>query len=353
MDGWGFAASDYIRAISTTSVDLVCRPIFLGSSIGPCPRDIVEYENKKFDGHPDVVVQNCLPQFMEYQPNCKNVGLLYLETDGWEGSGWTSKLNLMDEIWVSSSIEKNILKNNRVTTPIKKIGMPINNKQFTNIGTTPLPNSDAFSFYFIGEYIERKNIRSLLIAFHREFNKNDNVQLVLKLNRGGMQPTLLLQKVTEDVNKLKSQMRIYHDPSLYHSEYVITDYMSKEELLGLHLGCDCLVYPSRGESLNRSVMDAVNAGNNIIVTANTGMEDIVNEYHGVAVSSHKIPVITSEPPLRDIYTARETWREIDILELQKAMRNAYNLGKSKHVINEMKNHTYEAIGKEIIDECNN
>ena len=73
------------------------------------------------------------------------------------------------------------------------------------------------------------------------------------------------------------------------------------------------------------------------------MEDIVNNvilwhnsntvkqhiFPAASVNSMETPVLTANPPLSNYYTLAESWRAIDISDLQKCMRYAYESGKQK------------------------
>jgi hypothetical protein len=68
-------------------------------------------------------------------------------------------------------------------------------------------------------------------------------------------------------------------------------------------------------------MDALTYENEVICTEGTGMD----EYSDVTIArSYPQPVFTSTKPMKDIYTSRETWREIDIFDLMRCMRSVYN-----------------------------
>jgi len=134
---------------------------------------------------------------------------------------------------------------------------------------------------------------------------------------------------------------------------VIVDYLQQDMLNALHQICDCFVMPSRGEACCRPMLDAIGFGNPVIVTDNTGMTSYVNENVGRVVDSKRVPVYTSERPLPYLYTGRELWSEVDILHLQKSMREIYELNalqkaQMKQLCKEhIKQFSYENIGKKI------
>jgi glycosyltransferase involved in cell wall biosynthesis len=182
-------------------------------------------------------------------------------------------------------------------------------------------------FYFIGEYIPRKNVEALIKAFHREFHSIEPVGILIKTSLGGLSSEAMDQRLSKDFNKIKSTMRLYHSAQGYTSENIITKRLTYAEMSQLHRLGNCFVMPSRGESLCRPLLDALYMGNQAIVTDKTGMVEAIDDSFAQAVKSYEAPVFSDSFPLPFLYTGRETWREIDVIALQRAMRKAYNNGK--------------------------
>ena len=352
-DGWGEAAKHYIKALSHTG-ELAIRPIYLGSSYCELDEDLLEYEFNDFRNY-DVIIQNCLPHFADYNGNYKNILLCHLETSHLEYTSWPSRANLMDEIWVPSESNKSSLVVSGVDEEkIKVIPIPADITKFENEYAPfniPSVEEDDFVFYFIGEYIQRKNLVSLITAFHSEFEFNDNVKLVIKTNKTGLHPEQLSNEVSQKISNVKSRLRMYPDLNYYKSDILITSYLPENQLMSLHRACDCFVMPSHGESWCIPAFDAMAMGNPVIAAKGTGMEDFAKRT-GWIVESHEQPTTTKEAPLSDIYTARETWRQIDIMGLKKSMREAYNnkeayAEKSNQGIENSKQYSYEKVAEKI------
>jgi glycosyltransferase involved in cell wall biosynthesis len=328
-DGWGEAAHDYVMALHTTPHNLTIRPIYMASSLRQqIPKIIPKLETTKYD-HYDVVIQHVLPHLVEYVHGSKNVCLSMFETGSLEYTEWPRKLNcLIDELWVPSIQEKCDLMNSGVKIPIHNIGAAIDVTKFEK--THDMSRwleyglGDTFNFYFIGEYIPRKNLDALVVAFHREFSPDEPVNLILKVNKGGMTSTELANHLGKELTGLKKSLHLYQHVEMYKNDYLLTEYVPEAALYGLHQVCDCFVMPSRGEAFCRPAIDAMGFGNTPIVTNGTGMTSFIN-----------------------------TWSEIDILHLQRAMRTAYErrplerarmqeAGRAK-----VQEFSYENIGKAI------
>ena len=179
-DGWGLAAKDYVKALAETEHNLSIKPIYLSESIDQnISYDLLGHESNLLDKKPDVVIQNMLPTFMDYIHGSHNIGLLFLETNHVEHTGWIDKMNLLNEIWVASTREKLNLEESGIRVPVNIVPMPIDVSDFDRETKKPLklPEVDScFVFYFIGEYITRKNINEFVLAYHREFRNNEPVK---------------------------------------------------------------------------------------------------------------------------------------------------------------------------------
>lgn len=330
LDGWGQASQEYIKALMYTGHNITLRPIYMGHSY-TCELDprILDLEQNK-SSHYDVVIQNVLPDRLEYanDTGTKYINLALFETNNLEFTKWPKHINQMDEVWVSSKYENESLKNSGVTIPISVIKEPIDvtkfSKRYDTIKWQSLGLHDKFVFYFIGEYIPRKNLSALITAFHREFKPSEDVELLIKTNKSGMSQQQIVKTINDNFVSLKEKMKIYHDIDRYKQEWVIAEYLTNESLYGLHQICDCFVMPSRGEACCRPLMDAVGFGKQTIITDNTGMVSYTNKELSHIIPSTIQPVISSEHPLSYLYTSRETWSEINMIDLQEAMRKTYN-----------------------------
>ena len=325
-DGWGRAARNYIEALKLTGHTVAVRPIYMGTKLSP-DRNIFKALEVTLDSY-DIVIQNVLPEFMEYDGRFgKNIGLCYTETSNLEHTGWIEKTNLMDAIIVPSYADTVNLKPS--TTPIFTVPIPVDTSKFEK-SYDKLMQSDDFIFYFVGEHTERKNMIGLVEAFNLEFEIDEPVSLVIKTNHPGIDKYTLEHSVNADIWQLKDIMRLYPTAADYKKEILILDDLSDEDMCKLHCTCDCFVMPSRGESYNMPAIDAMGFGKTPIVTNRTGMTEFIDEDTGYLINSYDVPVLTTSPPMPNIYSAYEVWKEIDVVDLRKRLREAYNdNGKKK------------------------
>jgi glycosyltransferase involved in cell wall biosynthesis len=317
-DGWATAARAWIKALATTNNNLQIRPIYTTNKfVQNLPLEFVKLENVELD-HYDVVIQNVLPHYLEYNRNFgKNICLTAIETAKWKNV-WPRKLKMMDEVWVPCQYSKDcILKSCGIDSKIIPIPYSLGEgKPADIIPSNVLKNK--FVFYFIGEYIRRKNLDMVVRAFHTEFYRNEPVELVIKTNRLGVDSKQLAEVLINNFDRIKKEIGIYGSTEHYKNELIITDHVSNEYMAAIHKSCNCFVLPSCGEAWSIPAMDAAVAGNQVIMT-NTGC----SQYADYIVESEWSNVQSTDKPLPDLFTGTEEWLEPSFMSLRKNMRLAY------------------------------
>lgn len=328
--GFGIACQNFIRALDTAA-NVACRPVKVRQLQADLHPRILELENNFFENY-DYVIQKVLPHNMDFNGDFKkNVAILAYETTNLGRTIWPERLQIMDEIWATNNLTKKACENSNITTPIKVIGEPVEVEKFSktyNKMTAPTVLDSTFKFYFIGEHNPRKNIEALITAFHVEFRPEDDVALIIKTNKTLVSPQETQNQVAGMATTIKRNLRMYDDFSLYKPEIILTDYISDTDICSLHKMCDCFVMPSHGEGFCMPAMDALGFANPVICGAYAGM-DFVNDNNGWLVNSYKVPVINGFAPLTDLYTGHEQHEQIDIIDLQKQMRLAYEARNTK------------------------
>ena len=360
-DGWGMASRDYIKAIATQIPNLTTRPLYYTNNIVPdIDDDIKKYESTIAKSY-DVVFQKALPHSITPNKTIKkNVGLFVLETNDLSHSVCINNLNNIDEICVPSNQEAKCLKKSGVTTPVKVVSEPIDvkfykrNKEHTI--ELPRETQNTFKFYCVGEYVERKNLLDLVTAFYLAFKPTDNVSLILKTKRPGLDSGPSNQYISKEIEELKRKLNIRKH---YKNIVLIPDRFSDLDMVGLHNSCNCFVMPSCGESFCRPAAEGLILGKTPIVTDNTGMTDFINSENGYIINSRKHPVILNERTLDnsfDIYNAYEYWYKPNIYSLISSTQNVYHtfrkdkkayIAKQQIGIDSSDQFTYESVGKKI------
>ena len=345
-DGWGHAAKEYLRALLLTGHDIYSRPIYLNYQLNFDElNEFVDLEQKSSPNY-DVVIQNCLPNQYRKFGGAKNIGLSFFETSI-EHTPWPMQIAMMDQMWVSSSfdIDNAIYCDNHHVIPI-----PTDITKYTKdfeYNELLKKHRHEYKFYFIGELITRKNIDALITAFHLAFGREENVRLVLKVNRVGLLPAQVLQAMQDLTQRIKTKLGLYKDVSDYTDEIVLPGFLPENDLLGLHKQCDCLVVPSSGEGFCIPALDARGFNNDLLVNQNSSVEQFayLNKHR---VDSHETPAIAEDRPLPFLYNGRDTWFEIDVLDLVHKMKFIYrNREYRPEESPDVSNYSYMSVARKI------
>lgn len=358
--GWGDACLAAIRTLQAIpDIDLVCRPIQFGPSRTDITEDIIDCEDKNPRGC-DICIQHILPHLMEFNGNFKKcIGYFYGETANTQFSSWPTKLNLMDEVWCPNKEQAWQTRESGVECPISVVPYACNlDKYLQSYEPLHVPQADGtFKFYFIGENIRRKNIPAMIKAFHIEFLPSEPVSLIIKTSMPGYSPEQVHQVMDETCAEIKRSIKLYTSVEDYHSEIIIPFRYTEEEIMRLHTTGDCFVMPSCGESVCIPAFDAMAMGKTPVFNAVGGMTDFLlgEDYKmgGIAVHNYETPVTGMTSSFADIFTGRETWREIDVLDLASKMRQAYEMNdeaRERLAYNGLElasQFTYEEVGKKV------
>ena len=356
--GWGQAAIDYILSLDKVDVDVVCRPVKLNQSTGEIPKRVEELEAKDTVGVTHVI-QHVLPHHMDYNHRVHNIALYATETSHFRHSGWPRKINQLDEAWVINNRQVKASKDSGVTIPISVVPHACDTAKFA-VEREPLDIPQAqgnFLFYFIGDLTKRKNLPALITAFHTEFSINEPVSLLIKTNKYGLAPQECAEQVSELCTQIKTGLKMYRDIHTYKREIILTGYIPEEELMRLHVACDCFVMPSYGEAWCIPAFDAMGFGNTPICTDVGGMSDFLSSFVGDLLVGGSLEVVCGmNDTFPKLCTGREYWHAIDVVDLRYKMRCMYENGDKEglkyHLAEHSLEYSYENVGTTMLEKLN-
>lgn len=336
--GWGDAAKNNIIAMNVAGIDVVPRAITYNQKDPDTEEIIAELEKKDARGC-EVCIQHTLPSNYVYNSNYKNIGYLATETNDFCDSMWHKNINMMDEIWVPSEYVKSACIRSGVTTEIKIVPHCLNLSEYKlkEKGAKIKELIGSYNFAFIGEFIERKNIKALLRAFHTEFHPRENVNLYIKTS--GVD----VSGVQNYCNQIKKGLKLRNK---YKNDLIVSGRIKKEDYISILSQCNCFVMPSRGEGFCIPALESMSLGIPSLYTSGIALEEFAV---GEKIQSRDDACFGGIESLPNLYTANSTWREIDILDLQSKMRSQYIKGIDEETTNKCieksKEFSYESIGK--------
>lgn len=319
--GWGNAAKLYLKALLLTGHNVIARAIVVSDDkrdLSDECRGIQDCLNKPLPDKIDVCIQNILPTYMSYYGGCKNIGLFFVETYNLKSTPWMANIALMDEIWCPSMDtipEFSHLPQRKVCIPC-----PIELVDTSKLTKLDIPHRHNYIFYFIGEFIKRKNVEALVKAFYREFDINEPVMLLLKTYKYGADDNDVRKAVDSMVKHIKKEMKIYKTIDEYSKTILINQDMSRTDILRLHKTCDCFVMPSYGEGACLPAMDALMVGNHVVGSDIGGLRNFIS--YQTRVRGRLEPVFEHNT-VPGFGSSRELWFSIDPLDLQAKMRYVY------------------------------
>ena len=248
--GWAHAAQGYILALDAVNIDVVPRFIKLNSVDGEVPKRILELEEQD-DKNCDVIIQHVLPHMLDYNGSFdRNIAIYVTETSHCNNTVWPERLNIMDETWVPN---KQMVQNSytsKICTPTHIVphafDMSKYQKSYAKLEIPEL--KDKFVFYYIGEINKRKNLGTIIKAFHLEFSREEDVALVLKAHLPGRQSQESEACLKELCDNIKDGLKLYPSKNMYHNEIFLCQYLTDEQIMRIHSTCDCFVSATFGEA---------------------------------------------------------------------------------------------------------
>lgn len=325
FSGYASASRDYVRALNDSGLHLVTRDLRYDG--GNYQRNHFERTLAKRDAqNVDIVIQQTTPNEMEPKEGCFNVGIFCWETDRLPDL-WVSQLNKMDLVLVPCDDNVFVARKCGVLTPIEKIHYSCELEKYQK-KAEPLivPGaSDAFKFLAICQYSKKKGIDPLLKAYLSEFGDHDNALLMLKTYFGPKDGPAEKQKMLEIINVIKRALRLPRYPRIQ----LIHEVLDFEAINRLYATADCYCLPSRGEGWGVPHFDALGYGLPAIATKGTGPGEFITPECGWLVSSHMSPCVDMPHPHNFMYTAQDNWREPQVCDLKRCMREAFELWKHR------------------------
>jgi glycosyltransferase involved in cell wall biosynthesis len=339
--GLGRSARRYVDAIGyNLDINLTIRPVYFtphldyGNEAG---KDYTEFEENHFKSY-DMVIQHGFPECFDYRPEYgENIGIVDIDTLNIQHTGWAERMNMMDRVLVGSNWSKKSALDAGCNTRIDVLPEPFDLSKFNKEYNPIFEDKDeSFKFYFIGKHYDKNNIKALLAAFLLEFDKNDNVKLIIKTDLPDFDDQQSKQIITADTNAVEKSLRVQN--SDVNQPSIIVGYYEQDYIFRLHQQCDCYVNVCKAESFGPSAIESMLFKNLTITNSGIGSNTYINKENGYVIDSFLNNVYSKDFYMENTYTIHEKWNEPYLDSIRENMRKAYEATDEEK---EIKNNNFD------------
>ena len=308
--GYAKACRQNILALHNLGVPLTLAPISFESArpgLGEEGEILYNLIDKKIDYN--VVFIHTTPEFWsKHREEGKiNCGFTIWETTKLHPH-WINYINNnVDICLVGCEWNIGVFKDSGIKVPLFNVPHPASSSWSKTVKLFNVAGVDknAYMFYSIFQFTERKHPIALMKAYWHAFQRNENVALVLKTYRSDYsEPEKDAIRAT--ITRFKKTMPMDNYPPIY----LVLDMLSEEEIASLHARGDCYVSLDRGEGFGLSPFQAGAAGNPIIVTGFGGTTEYAKPDNSYLVDYNLTPV--SGMPWSPWYRGDQLWAEPSI-----------------------------------------
>lgn len=322
--GYGEANRHDIAALNSVDIDVsveLTRHCLEISEFGHLGKLVSELEGNRGDFDFKIIhtTPNIYGQFIE--PNKYHIGRVFWETDKLPPD-FAAGAQLCDEIWTGSEFNKQAIINAGVTKPIfiipEAVVTDINPE---SIEPFVVSNKNSYKFYSVFEWTERKNPKALLEAYYKEFTKDDNVSLTLKTYVDNFTPDKKKQ-LEEKLIHIKNELNLpYYAPVL-----LCVELLNRQQMYRFHRTFDCFVSAHRGEGWGIPQMEAMLMAKPIISTNCGGIHEYLTDNYDAMLVDYVMTEVNNSRN-QQWYREEQHWADIDIEDLRRRMRYAFEAPK--------------------------
>ena len=231
-------------------------------------------------------------------------------------SQWVPSIMMADEIWAPCDLVADACYNagyngkiSIVPTPSISNGIGNNLKLWSKNKNIFLDNS--YKFYSIFQWQPRKGYQKLLQAYFDEF-KADDATLVIKTDLiKNTNESSIIKEISYYKERYKSNSKVF----------LITDYLTDNQIFNIHHYCNCFVLPHSGEGWGMPIHEAATFGNPIITTKFGGISDFIDD--NCFWINHNLEPVTGMS-WNPVYNKNQNWAAPNVDHLMELMRYVYN-----------------------------
>lgn len=328
MSGYAQANRNIVKALCDVGVDVVTEiQIYANQNTDYGDQcELAKSLQNKHNGYPIKVLHITPNVYAKHKEVGKyHIGHLFWETTGMSDV-WAWYLHEVREIWTGCEWNVECFRNSGFEGKIFKFPQPINVDR--NEEAVPIENAQGFVFYSIFQWIERKDPQTLLEAYWREFENEENVTLVIKTHGTGIDQEGLSRdrkKIILEISELKKKLNLQKTPRTLLLVNSDGDIFTDKQLHQFHASADCFVSAHRGEGWGIPQCEAMVHGKPVISTGLGGIHEWVPENSMFKVKYSLVPVEDSQMRWAEQYHGnKQKWGQADINDLREKMRFVFN-----------------------------
>ena len=277
----------------------------------PGAAELIPWIGRELPGGAQVTIRHSFPPVWEPPTSGKWVHIQPWEF-GYLPQDWIAPLcEQVDEIWAPSGYVRDVYL---------RSGIPADKIQVIPWGIDPavyspsapariLPTPKQFKFLYVGGTISRKGFDLVLTAYLAEFQRQEDVCLVIK--------DLGTKTFYRYGNYREQIFAALADPKAPEIVYLDAD-LTEGQRASLYTACQCFVAPYRGEGFGLPILEAMACGLPPIIPRGGPTDDFAGEETAFLLTSQTVACahdwkLCGEP----------TELVIDLADLRRAMRQAY------------------------------
>ncbi len=319
--GYAQASQDYIYALAEHGYDLSILKINDSIEALTCTPERLEFLTTltKKQRKCDIQIAHCIPEMQRrIRPNGKTLGFATFETTQ-PPPVWIPILNTNRAVICPSLFNVKIFQEAGVKVPIHHVPHCIDTRVW-HPNVEPQEKRDKFTFLFFGTWRKRKGWPQLIEAFLKEFDKNDNVQLLIKTDR------VMLSKQNVEALKLSLGLSKKETAPIIYETRILND----EELPRFVKSVDCLVSPTMGEGFGLPGLQSLALEIPIIITNYSGCCDYATDENAILLEPEGFIMVNDMDQVNQFQNRK--WAHITSESVGKAMKQVisnYSLAKAK------------------------